>query len=53
MIACAFQLDVQLSEWPARVAAKAALLIVSAAICARCSNVSLLRLSDALGTTRT
>jgi hypothetical protein len=50
--ACAFQFDAQLSAWPARVAAKAALLIVSAIVCARCSNVSLLRLSDARRTTR-
>lgn len=48
VIACAFQLDVQLSEWPARVATKTVLLIISAGVCARCCNVSLLRLRQVL-----
>lgn len=51
VIACAFQLDVQLSEWPARVATKAALLGASALVYARCCNVSLLRLRDSFRTT--
>jgi O-antigen/teichoic acid export membrane protein len=40
VIACSFQLDMQVTAWPTRVAAKAVLLVAGAFICARCANVS-------------
>jgi O-antigen/teichoic acid export membrane protein len=42
-IACAFQLDMWLDDWPTRIAAKAALLSVGALLCASLAQVPLAR----------
>jgi hypothetical protein len=48
VIATAFQLDLRIAAWSARVAAKAALLVTSAALCMRCVDVSPRALLQAL-----